>query len=142
MMNASSSDQFANRFVLTNSPEQVAALEQHVLDALQANGYNDTSTFAVKLALQEALTNAFKHGHNGNDQKNVLVDCTVSPEQVVLELQDQGDGFDPESVPDPTADENITIPAGRGIMLMRSFMSEVTFYPPGNRVRMVYHKPG
>lgn len=140
-MDASSSDQFAGRFVLTNTPQEVAALEVALTDALTARGYNETSAFAVKLSLQEALANAFKHGNADNPNTTVIVDYNVASDEVTLEIQDQGEGFDPGSVPDPTADENITIPAGRGIMLMRSFMTEVEFFPPGNRVRMTYIKP-
>ncbi len=55
-------------------------------------------------------------------------------------VQDEGVGFDPAAVPDPTRPENVDIPSGRGIMLMRAYMTEVEFDPPGNRVRMTYRR--
>ena len=57
-----------------------------------------------------------------------------------LEIEDEGEGFDPRSVPDPTTVENVEIPSGRGIILMRAFMTDVRFFPPGNRLRMTYRR--
>ena len=57
-----------------------------------------------------------------------------------VEVVDQGPGFNPEGVPDPTDEANLEVPSGRGIMLMRAYMTEVDYLPPGNRVRMVYSR--
>ena len=93
------------------------------------------------LALEEALVNGFRHGNKGQPDKHVTVQCAVDDAGIDLEVIDQGEGFDPTSVPDPTADENIEIPSGRGIMLMRAYMTTVEYLPPGNRLRIVYRKP-
>ena len=67
----------------------------------------------------------------------------MSDDEVVIEVEDQGKGFDPESVPDPAEEENIEIPAGRGIVLMKAFMTEIQYNDKGNAVRMVYRRaPG
>ena len=66
----------------------------------------------------------------------MTLEYAADAERVVIDVQDEGLGFDPRSVPDPTRPENLDIPAGRGIMLMRHYMSEVEFTVPGNRVRM------
>ncbi len=142
MMNASSSNQFTARHEVANDPARVHSIEQQLLEAMTERGYNETSAFAVRLALQEALSNAFQHGNNGEQDKLAIVTFQVNEREVIVEVEDQGNGFSPESVPDPTADENLTIPSGRGIMLMRSFMTDVQFIPPGNRVRMSYTNPG
>ena len=70
--------------------------------------------------------------------KVVKLTCEVLADQITIEVEDEGEGFDPGAVPDPTVEENLEIPSGRGIVLMRSFMSEVAYMPPGNRLRMVY----
>lgn len=141
-MNASTSNPSVGRHVLTaDGTEQVQAMERDLLNALSEQGYNDTCAFAIRLAVHEGLANAFRHGNRGDAAKTATVEYTVSVDQVVIEVQDEGDGFSPESVPDPTEDENIAIPSGRGIMLMRSFMTSVQFIPPGNCVRMTYAKP-
>ena len=67
--------------------------------------------------------------------------CHVAADSIEIDIEDQGAGFDPETIPDPTAEENIEIPAGRGIVLMKSFMTDVTFHPPGNRVFMRFNRP-
>jgi len=58
----------------------------------------------------------------------------------VIDVEDVGEGFDPDSVPDPTEQENLEIPSGRGIVLMKSFMSHIEYEPPGNRVRMTFKR--
>lgn len=82
--------------------------------------------------------NAFRHGNRGAPGKVVQFRCDINHERAEFEVRDEGEGFDPSGVPDPTADENLEIPSGRGLMLMRAYMSEVEHVPPGNALRMVY----
>ena len=82
--------------------------------------------------------NAFRHGNRGAPGKVVEFRCDINHERAEFEVRDEGEGFDPSGVPDPTADENLEIPSGRGLMLMRAYMSEVEHVPPGNALRMVY----
>ena len=112
--------------------------EQQILAELEGLGFDDSARFAVRLATEEALANALIHGNNEDPGRTIHVRWWVNPNAVTIEIEDEGEGFDPSSVPDPTAEENIELPSGRGIMLMRSFMSEVEFIPPGNCVRMTY----
>ena len=64
----------------------------------------------------------------------------MTPTSFRATIEDEGTGYDPSTVPDPTADENLTIASGRGLALMKAFMSEVTVVAPGNRVELSYHK--
>ena len=95
----------------------------------------------MRLALEEALTNAVQHGNKNDPERRVTVQCEIGDRETLIDVRDEGEGFDPRSVPDPTAAENIDIPSGRGLMLMRSFMAEVVIHPPGNRVTMRYARP-
>ena len=113
------------------------AVEREILDHVEALGYGQESVFAIKLAMEEALTNAIKHGNRFDPAKQVNIEYSVDARQVVIVVADQGAGFRPETVPDPTADENLECPSGRGIMLMRAYMDLVEFNPAGNVVRMV-----
>jgi serine/threonine-protein kinase RsbW len=141
-MNSSpTSEVFGGRFVLASRGEELAAFEQRFLPALERAGYDASSVFAVRLALEEAFNNAMQHGNHGQDDAKVTITCRATPDEVIIDVMDEGDGFDPDRVPDPTADENLDIPCGRGIMLIRAYMTEVEFVPPGNRIRMVYRKP-
>jgi serine/threonine-protein kinase RsbW len=103
---------------------------------MDAAGYPSRDVFAVRLALEEAVVNAIKHGHQGDPSKEVRVAFRVSPERVVLEVEDQGPGFCPEDVPDPLDPENLERSCGRGVFLMRHYMNEVTYNDRGNRVTL------
>jgi serine/threonine-protein kinase RsbW len=92
--------------------------------------------FGVHLAMEEALVNAIRHGNRLDPGKQVQFACRMTPDLVRIEITDEGDGFDPSSIPDPTDPEHIEAPSGRGLMLMRSFMSRVEYNDVGNRVVM------
>lgn len=114
-------------------------IESEVLELARSQGYSDEAAFAIKLALEEALTNAMKHGNRSDASKSVTVEYEVGPKRTVIEVTDEGKGFEPHAVPDPTADENLECPTGRGIMLMRAYMDEVTYSRGGRTVRLVKH---
>lgn len=130
------------RDVLPNRREAIEQAAQDIVQALEAENFDPTAVFAIRLALEEALTNAYKHGNREDPDKTVTLEWNIDPRRVMIEISDEGEGFDPGTVPDPTAEENIEIPSGRGIVLMQSFMTKVEYLPPGNRVRLVYEKPG
>jgi len=123
--------------VIASDLEAAERLEGFVLREVVRNGYDGAAMFAIKLALEESLNNAIKHGNGYDPAKTVDVRFDIDPERVVITITDEGGGFDPAGVPDPTADENLEKPCGRGIMLMRAYMDEVTYNQTGNQVRMV-----
>lgn len=126
-----------------NVRSDIERVESGLLSAMERHGFEDKSRFALRLALEEALVNAFRHGHKGlNANLPVLVEYQVTPSRVQLSIEDQGPGFQPEDVPDPTLDENLEVPTGRGLLLIRSFMTSVEYIGRGNRVEMTYDRPG
>jgi serine/threonine-protein kinase RsbW len=125
------------KLVLENRLEEVSRCEDVLLADLDAMGFGGADRFAIKLALEEALANAIKHGNACDQAKHVTVDYDVNPQQVRISVCDEGCGFDPADVPDPTLDENLEKPHGRGVMLMRTYMSDVSFNKSGNCVTMV-----
>ncbi len=92
-------------------------------------GLDDDALHWVTVAVRESVINAIKHGNSGDEQKQVHVDFTpldaVAPRGIAIRVRDEGPGFDPDSVPDPLAPENLLKNSGRGIFLIRSFMDEV-----------------
>ncbi len=112
-------------------------VEQHLITELRRHKYPDDCLFAVRLALEEALSNAIKHGNRFDPEKTVTVRFSIEPEKVQLIVTDQGQGFDPAAVPDPTTNDHLENPSGRGITLMRAYMDEVAYNSRGNEVRMV-----
>jgi len=109
---------------------------QEVLEQLEKHEWIQHDIFSVHLALEEALVNAIRHGNRLDESKQVHVACRMSPDLVQIEITDEGEGFDPSAIPDPTDPDNIEAPSGRGIMLMRNFMSRVEYNDAGNRVVM------
>ena len=126
--------------VLPTNLSAVRETEREVLGLLRDLQYDEDHLFAVRLALEEALVNAMKHGNGFDPNLSVYVWYRATPERVEIRVADEGRGFDPGGVPDPTADENLERPCGRGIMLMRCYMDEVTFSREGNEVSMVKHR--
>jgi len=107
-----------------------------ILAALENAGYSPKEMFAVRLALEEALVNAIKHGHRGDPSKVVQLRYHLTSEYIVAEIEDQGPGFNPQEVTDPLAPENLERPGGRGLLLIRNYMSWVRFNSTGNCVTM------
>ena len=117
------------------------SVQSEVAEALAARGYEEGAMFAIRLALEEAIVNAFRHGNRSDPKKVVFFRAAVDGARADFEVEDQGPGFDPAQIPDPTDEDNIEIPSGRGVMLIKADMTEVEYLRPGNRLRMAYIKP-
>jgi serine/threonine-protein kinase RsbW len=125
-----------------NDRVEVDRVIEQVGQALDRFGYDKASRFAIKLAVQEGLANAFHHGHKDLPADvPIHVDYKIGPDQVWVRIIDKGPGFDPGTVPDPTLDENLERPCGRGIMLIRAYMTDVSFNSTGNEIHMRYDRP-
>jgi serine/threonine-protein kinase RsbW len=128
------------RKVLPTELERIREPQHEVLARMRDLGYDEDHRFAVRLALEEALVNAMKHGNKMDPSRCVRVEYRVLPAQVEIRVADEGEGFDPGRVPDPTCDENLAKPCGRGIMLMRCYMDEVAYAGNGREVHMVKYR--
>ena len=126
---------YAKSWTIPSVDTAAAQVLQEIVDATKQHGY-DESVFAVRLALDEALVNAVRHGNQSDPEKTVLIECSIDEERILVQIEDQGPGFVPDMLPDPTAEENIGRPNGRGVMLMRAYMTEVDFNERGNRVTL------
>jgi serine/threonine-protein kinase RsbW len=103
---------------------------------LEAHQWVQHDIFGIHLAMEEALVNAIKHGNRHDVNKRVHICCKLSTQRLWIRIADEGPGFNPESVADCTDLDNLDVPSGRGIMLMRSFMSRVEYNDRGNCVEM------
>ena len=86
----------------------------------------------MSVAVRESVVNAIKHGNRLDENKRVTVEFVLLPHALEVGVQDEGQGFDPGSVPDPVAEENLLKAYGRGIFFMKSFMDEVKYTFPQN----------
>lgn len=111
-------------------------VECEILEACRQHRFEEGDLFAIKLALEEALVNAVKHGNKLDPEKRVRIQYRVADHRADITIEDQGPGFNPACLPDPTAEENLEMTSGRGILLMRAYMSSVVFNPQGNKVTL------
>ena len=126
--------------VVSSTPATVVDVFRQIVPALQANNFTEDDIFAVHLAVEEAFINAVKHGNRMEPSKAVKIDYSIESDKVEICMTDEGEGFDPEVIPDPRYGDNLYKPAGRGMLLMRSFMDVVEYSKQGNSVRMIRYR--
>jgi serine/threonine-protein kinase RsbW len=107
-----------------------------VVEQLRLLKWPNMEIFAVRMSLEEAVVNAIKHGNQFDPGKMVHIECRITPTKIWVDIEDEGAGFDPCSVPDCTADENLDKPSGRGLHLMRHYMTHIEYRKDGKRVVM------
>jgi serine/threonine-protein kinase RsbW len=132
-------DQF--EVVIPSAFEAGQAIVERILGSVSHAGFGDRDLFGIRLSLDEAVTNAIKHGNKLSPEKTVRIDFRLDQRGVRIEIEDQGSGFRPDDVPDPTTDENLERPNGRGLMLMREFMTRIEYNAKGNRVVLEKLRP-
>lgn len=125
------------RFTIRSDFQEGHEVQKQILHDVEKAGFNSQSTFAIKLALEEALINAIKHGNKFDPNKQVTIEARVTPAETEIIIEDEGPGFQRVCVPDPTLEENLEKCSGRGILLMEAYMTRVEWTHGGRRVRMV-----
>ncbi len=126
--------------VISSDFRYARQVQAKLLSAVHEHGYSKACIFAIRLAVEEAINNAIRHGNSMDTSKKVEITFNVDDNRAVITITDEGTGFEPSSVPDPTRDENLHKPSGRGIMLINAYMDEVEYNDRGNVVRMLKKK--
>jgi serine/threonine-protein kinase RsbW len=121
---------------IASDPAEVQRIQDHIESQLKHHQFEDKDIFSIRLALEEALVNAIKHGNQLDPAKKVHIACGFRHDRFEIAIADEGPGFNPEEVPDPLCEENLERPCGRGLFLIRHYMTDVTYHAPGNRVSM------
>jgi serine/threonine-protein kinase RsbW len=116
---------------------EVTPVLEAVTRAMQERCFSEDDVFETRLALDEAICNAIRHGHRDDPTKEVRVRYQVTADRAIVEVEDQGEGFDPDRVADPLGPERIGEPGGRGLLLMRTLATDLVFNARGNRVTFV-----
>ena len=128
---------------LESTLDSVDGAEQIVMAEAQELGLDDDDLYRVGIAIRECMVNAVVHGNRYNSRKKVHLKVVRTADKLTIVVGDEGDGFDPNAVPDPLAGENLLRGSGRGVMLMQSFMDEFQIsqrQPQGTEVKMVKYK--
>jgi serine/threonine-protein kinase RsbW len=128
-------------YKLASTMDSVADVEASAEKMTQAAGLDEDESFRVVMAVREAAVNAVLHGNGYDPNKQISVSFENNGKSLVVTIADQGEGLDPEKIPDPLAPENLLRGTGRGIFLIRSFMDEVHFRQlhPGTELTLVKH---
>lgn len=131
---------WSNQETIPSDTAEGQRLIKELLTQLDRAEWATHDCFGIHLAAEEAIVNAIKHGNKQDPNKSVQVDMRVGKERVLIHITDEGPGFKPDDVPDPTLDENLDVPSGRGVMLIKAYMTEVSYNEKGNSVKMVKNR--
>ena len=109
--------------------ESVNLAEEMCLRVAEAAGFGEDDCYRIGMSVREGVINAFHYGNKERPEKKIYLALDLTPEEMVIHVLDEGQGFDLGSVPDPLAEENLLCTSGRGIFLMRAFMDEFKVVP-------------
>jgi len=123
-------------FTIQSELAESSRIQEEIIKLLRKLGFNDEDLADLHIAIEEGLANAIKHGNQLDASKKVKIEGVIDGNRVMIEIEDEGNGFNPEDVPDPTLEENLDKPSGRGILLMRAFMDIIEYNDKGNRLRI------
>jgi serine/threonine-protein kinase RsbW len=125
-------------------PSEVACIEQTVSlvtrHCLSGSAANDNLRFRLQVALAEALANAVVCGNQQDPAKSVQVEAELCTDHIMVQVTDEGGGFDPEQVPEPVHPAHIAEPCGRGLFLIRKLVDDVHFNEQGNSICMTLRR--
>ena len=130
----------SRNYVVEGELEAVYEVEQEIIEDLERQGYDDNALFSIRLALDEALINALKHGNKGDPTRTLKIDYQSDDNRAVISVEDEGEGFDHQNLTDPTEMEHLRRTHGRGIFLIRKFTHDVKFNEKGNCITFTYKK--
>jgi len=116
--------------------KSIKEVSDKIVAVLQTKNIDKDIIFDIRLSLEEAVRNAIVHGNKTNKDLKTRVSYQLDSDKLSLIVEDQGSGFKPESLPDPTLEENLTREKGRGVYLMIHLMDEVKYSERGNSVTM------
>lgn len=119
--------------------ENIRMIESFIDNAKEEYQLDDGIYGNIMIAVTESVNNAIRHGNQLNPNKNVKLCLELNESQITFLIEDEGNGFDYNDLPDPTSPENIEKPGGRGIFLMRHLADEVNFKEKGRQVELCFY---
>ena len=122
---------------IENDSHLLKDISKELIDDLNEKNVDEDIVFDIHVAFEEALRNAMVHGNESDPEKKVTIETSVDGNSVIIAVEDEGPGFKPEDLPDPTQDENLLKEGGRGVYLMRHLMDELRYENDGRKVIMI-----
>ena len=124
---------------LQSSADEVYRIESFVDDLKQWLGFGDDTYSKIMLALSEAVNNAIVHGNRKDTDKEVRIDAWCSSNNLNISVKDEGEGFNPDKLPDPLKEENLLKEGGRGVFLIKQYCDAVEYKDGGSRIVMSFN---
>jgi serine/threonine-protein kinase RsbW len=118
--------------------ENIRIVESFIDNVKEQFNIDDDMYGNIMVAITESVNNAILHGNKGDKTKNVTLSVSIIENRVVFTVKDEGTGFDPNNLPDPTAPENLNKIGGRGIFLMKYLCDQVKFFDEGRTVELSF----
>lgn len=128
------------RLKIESRMNNLRIIENAIDEMTGAIGINQDNYGKILVATLEAVNNAITHGNKGNEQKIVDVEIVFENNDIKITVTDEGTGFDPKKIPDPTMPENIEALSGRGVFLMTKLADSIEFNENGNSVTMRFRE--
>lgn len=119
--------------------DNIRIIESFIDNAKEKFFLDDDIYGNIMIAVTESVNNAITHGNRGNKDKNVSLTLEMEDEFIKFIIEDEGEGFNYNNLPDPTSPENIEKPGGRGIFLMKNLSDEVKFMDNGKKVELTFY---
>ena len=129
-------DSCAGTIKVPSRTSSIKKVSYGILEQLSPYKVSEERLFDITLCIEEAVRNAIIHGNHSDLKLQVKVDYSIDGDNIVVEVEDEGAGFQPARVPDPTEECNMTKESGRGLHLIVRLMDRVEFNKRGNRIRM------
>lgn len=120
-------------------PENIRIVESFIDNVKDRYELDDDIYGNIMIAVTESVNNAISHGNGNQQSKNVTLKLLLDDSAIRFQISDEGKGFDPQHLPDPTAPENLSNPGGRGIFLMKHLCDEVVFRNQGREVELAFY---
>ncbi|MFC1807010.1 ATP-binding protein [Candidatus Omnitrophota bacterium] len=124
------------RLDVASDLKNVDKMGKKIVEILKKAKIDESDVFDLRLSLEEALVNAIKYGNKLDSSINVSIDLSVDNKKVTISVEDCGEGFDHQGLPNPTQENNLLKPRGRGVFLIKHLMDLVKYNKKGNRVTM------
>lgn len=128
-----------DHMILNTEAQSIQRVEKYVDTLCSKLAVKSDYYGNILIALTEAVNNAMNHGNKMNPEKKVTLSYETNEKEIGFKIEDEGDGFDYDSLPDPTDPENIDKPNGRGVFLMKHLADEVNFHNHGKVIELKFN---
>lgn len=133
-------DRLRREYIIPSKVKHIYPVEQQILALARELGFSDDDCFCLRLSMDEAMVNAIIHGNKYDASKQVYVKVDGGDAAFEVTVRDEGDGYSVDDLQDPTTEENLHATHGRGIFLIRQFMSQVLFNDIGNQITFIIRR--